>query len=49
MDQGKIMYDIRMGSYQSGRKIGKLHDHGSGFRIKPEDLPKLYAEHEKVE
>ena len=46
--QGKIMYDIRMGCYQSGKNIGKLHDHGSGFRIKPIDLPKLYAKHQKV-
>lgn len=48
IDQGKIMYDIRMGSYQSGKNKGKLHDHGSGFRIKPEDLPKLYAVHKKI-
>lgn len=49
IDDGKIMYDIRMGSYQSGEKIGKPHDHGSGFRIKPQDLPLLYAEHESVQ
>lgn len=48
IDQGKIMYDIRMGSYQSGQKIGKPHDHGSGFRILPRDLRLLYAKHEKV-
>ena len=48
LDQGIIMYDIRMGSYQSGKNIGKPHDHGSGFRIKPQDLPLLYAEHETI-
>ena len=48
VDEGKIMYDIRMGSYKSGKNQGKPHDHGSGFRIKPIDLPKLYAIHEKV-
>lgn len=48
IDEGKIMYDIRMGSYQSGVSIGKPHDHGSGFRIKPQDLPLLYSNYEKV-
>lgn len=48
MDDGKIMYDIRMGSYQSGARIGKPHDHGSGFRIRPNDLPLLYTDHELV-
>ncbi|MGN1248231.1 MAG: MvaI/BcnI family restriction endonuclease [Paludibacteraceae bacterium] len=48
LDKGIIMYDIRMGSYQSGKNIGKPHDHGSGFRIKPQDLPLLYAEHETI-
>ncbi|MBR6456153.1 MAG: MvaI/BcnI restriction endonuclease family protein, partial [Prevotella sp.] len=48
LDQGKIMYDIRMGSYKSGRNIGKPHDHGSGFRILPKDLHLLYAIHEKI-
>lgn len=49
LDQGKIMYDIRMGSYQSGVNIGKPHDHGSGFRIKPENIHLLYSTYEKVE
>lgn len=48
LDQGKIMYDIRMGSYQSGINIGKPHDHGSCFRILPKDLHLLYAKHEQV-
>lgn len=49
LDQGKIMYDIRIGSYKSGAHIGRPHDHGSGFRILPSDLPKLYAIHEKID
>ena len=48
IDEGKIMYDIRMGSYQSGKSVGKPHDHGSGFRILPKDLHLLYSEHEEV-
>ncbi|MCR4664544.1 MAG: MvaI/BcnI restriction endonuclease family protein [Paludibacteraceae bacterium] len=47
-DQGKIMYDIRMGCYHGGRNIDKPHDHGSGFRILPKDMHLLYAKHEKV-
>lgn len=48
MDNGDIMYDIRMGCYQSGTKIGKPHDHGSGFRIKECNILKLYESKEKV-
>ena len=38
------MIDIRIGSYKSGKNLGKTHDHGTGFRIKPEDLKNLYSE-----
>lgn len=44
IDDGKIMVDIRIGSYKSGRNKGKTHDHGTGFRIKPADLRTLYEE-----
>ena len=42
LDNGDIMYDIRIGTYKSGKNIGKPHDHGSGFRIKQSDICKLY-------
>lgn len=48
LDKGLIMYDIRIGSYQSGANYGKAHDHGSGFRILESNLTKLYSEHERV-
>lgn len=48
LDAGEIMYDIRMGSYQSGTKYGMPHDHGSGFRIKECNIIKLYDDVEKV-
>ena len=48
IDKGEIMYDIRMGSYQSGDKYGMPHDHGSGFRIKEYNIIKLYGSIEKV-
>lgn len=46
---GKIMYDIRIGSYRSGAKRGKPHDRGSGFRILEGDIRPLYSFHEVVE
>lgn len=49
IDEGKLMVDIRIGSYKSGKNKGKTHDHGTGFRIKPSDLNQLYAESFEVE
>lgn len=49
LDNGQIMYDIRIGSYKSGKNFGKAHDHGSGFRIKGKDICKLYSIREEVE
>jgi hypothetical protein len=48
LDDGKIMYDIRIGTYHSGPKYGKSHDHGSGFRIKKENIIQLYAQREVI-
>ncbi len=48
LDEGKIMYDIRLGSYASGEKRGKAHDHGSGFRILEPNLTLLYNTKEDV-
>lgn len=49
IDKGLIMYDIRIGSYQSGKKYGKPHDHGSGFRILESNLRLLFLHHETIE
>ena len=49
IDSGKIMYDIRIGSYQSGRNFGKPHDHGSGFRILEQNIHLLYSNYEVVD
>lgn len=49
IDQGHIMYDIRIGSYQSGKKYGKSHDHGSCFRILEHNIHLLYETKEIVE
>jgi len=44
IDAGKIMIDIRIGSYKNGKNKGKTHDHGTGFRIKPSNLSLLYSD-----
>ena len=49
IDKGYIMYDIRIGSYGSGRNYGKPHDHGSGFRIQERNLHLLYDKKEMIE
>jgi hypothetical protein len=42
LNEGHIMFDIRVGVYKSGKKMGKVHDHGSSFRIKREKIEDLY-------
>lgn len=39
---GLILYDIRIGSYKSGKSMGKVHDHGSGFRINKNDIQRFF-------
>ncbi len=48
LDNGLIMYDIRIGSYKSGKSFGKAHDHGSGFRIIESNIKLLYEEMEEI-
>lgn len=48
IDEGTIMYDIRIGSYSSGRNYGKAHDHGSGFRILERNLHQLFENRESI-
>lgn len=48
LNSGEIMYDIRMGAYSSGKNYGKPHDHGSGFRIKENNICKLYSSKEEI-
>ena len=48
VDRGMIMYDIRIGSYKSGRNYGKPHDHGSGFRILESNLHLLFSYKEEI-
>jgi hypothetical protein len=43
IEKGLIWYDFRLGAYESGKLLGKPHDHGSGFRIKKQDIPKVFV------
>ena len=45
LDEGRIMFDIRIGSFPNG----KSHDHGSGFRILQPHIKELYHTKETVE
>ena len=38
----KIAYEFRIGAYKSGPKIGKTHDHGTGFRIKRKKIKEVF-------
>ena len=42
--RGEIMFDIRVGVYKTGSKRGKTHDHGSGFRVKRDNMQLLYED-----
>lgn len=44
LEQGRIYIDLRIGQYANG----KTHDHGTGFRIREIDQPKLFKINRKV-
>jgi len=48
IENGGIMLDLRIGVYNSGKNIGKTHDHGSGFRVTKEKFKNLYQRHETL-
>lgn len=48
LESGHICFDLRMGAYKTGKRKGKSHDHGSGFRIKSKNIKKLYSHHYTV-
>jgi hypothetical protein len=45
IENGVIMFDIRIGVHKTGSNYGKPHDHGSGFRIKKENISELYDDY----
>lgn len=49
LNSGKIQYDIRIGSYKTpGKNYGKVHDHGSGFRIARSNMSELFLNHKII-
>lgn len=48
LEDGHVQYDIRIGSYKSGKNYGKPHDHGSGFRVREDYILELYDKQEFV-
>lgn len=48
IENGEIMFDLRIGVYNSGKNIGKTHDHGSGFRVKKDNFKNLYRSFEMI-
>ena len=43
IEDGKLLVDIRIGVYASGKNKGKTHDHGTAFRMHLNDLLTLYG------
>ena len=44
LKEGKILVDIRIGQYPNGSP----HDHGTGFRVLPDNLHLCFSDREKV-
>lgn len=42
IEQGVIRITFKISIFKSGKRIGQIHDHGTGFDIKQNDLLKLY-------
>ncbi len=38
VEDGKVLVDIRLGVYRSGKNKGKPHDHGTAFRVHSRNL-----------
>lgn len=48
LETGKIYIDLRIGQYHGGRKNGKTHDHGTGFRIREIDQHLLFRMNNRI-
>ncbi len=44
LESGHVLIDIRLGRYPNG----KLHDHGTGFRVKPDYLDTCFGNRERI-
>lgn len=43
LKEGKIFIDLRIGRYTKGKNAGRVHDHGTGFRISKSNQPLLFS------
>lgn len=43
IEDGKLLIDVRIGVYASGKNAGKTHDHGTAFRMHLKDLLEIYG------
>lgn len=48
IEEDKLKIDIRIGFFKSGKREGKYHDHGTGFRINKRDILYLYDNFEQI-
>ena len=48
LQNGILKVDIRLGFYDSGKNIGKPHDHGTGFRMNPAFLDLIFLKRKRV-
>ncbi len=48
IENDKLKIDVRIGSYGTGKKKGKYHDHGTGFRINKRDFLHLFDNFKKI-
>lgn len=48
LEEGKVYVDLRIGQHHHGRNQGKTHDHGTGFRIKEIDQPRLFKTNRRI-
>lgn len=42
IEQGKIRITFHIGVFYSGKRYGQIHDHGTSFEIKEQDLDLLF-------
>ena len=48
IEKDSLKVDIRIGVYRSGKRKGRYHDHGTGFRINKKDFLKIFDGYKKL-
>ncbi len=48
LKSGIVKIDLRLGHYDSGKLLGKRHDHGTAFRVKPDKLDLCFGERKQL-